>query len=167
MSITDELKQYAYGYETMVNHRLLGIADRIDEAHEREIADAELWAAPTEGQIEEMGYIALPKDADGVPIHLGDVMEWCDYDGEVEVTCTVDAVGAGCFFAWDARNCRYAQKCANAYRHHHKLTVEDVLREFTDRVLEWVGKSGSVAEVGTWSDVAAEYAAKLQLREGA
>ena len=47
-----------------------------------------------------------------------------------------------------------------------KPTVEDVLREFTDAILEWSGKSGTVAEVGTWSDVAAEYAAKLRLVEG-
>ena len=44
-------------------------------------------------------------------------------------------------------------------------TVEDVLREFTDAVLEWAGKSGTVAEVGIWSDVAAKYAAKLRLAD--
>ena len=44
-----------------------------------------------------------------------------------------------------------------------KPTVEDVLREFTGAILEWSGKSGSVAEVGTLSDIAAQYAAKLRM----
>ncbi len=61
---------------------------------------------------------------------MGDVMEWIDLDGEVTLTCSVDAVGVDCFFAWDKGNRRYAQKCANAYRHYHAPTVEDVLREF-------------------------------------
>ena len=97
-------------------------ADRLCRASERR-EDVTLWG---------VDYMPLPVDADGVPIHVGDVLEWVDPDGEVEVVCMVDAVGVGCFFAWDAANCRYAQKCANAYRHHHAPTVEDVLREFAE-----------------------------------
>lgn len=74
MSITDELRKYAKGYEPYVNHRLLEIADRIDERHERAMADAELRISPTEAQMREMGLVKLPVDADGVPIHVGDEM---------------------------------------------------------------------------------------------
>lgn len=122
-------------------------ADRLCRAAEcRE--DVTLWG---------VDYTPLPVDADGVPIHVGDVLEWVDPDGEVTVTCTVDAVGVGCFFAWDAANCRYAQKCANAYRHHHAPTVEDVLREMLDA---W----GELPAEETNEAIVAEYAARLTLR---
>ena len=115
----------------------------------------------------ESHYMMLPKDADGVPIRIGDVMEWVDIDGEVEVVCTVDAVGVGCFFAWDAANCRYAQKCANAYRHYHAPTVEDILRGVVE-LCRNTWKEGSAFEFYDVDDVMksgniAEYAAKLRL----
>ena len=107
---------------------------------------------------EEHGLVRLPVDADGVPIRIGDVMEWVDIEGTVEVVCTVDAVGVDCFFAWDAANCRYAQKDANAYRHHRPPTVEDVLAEFADKVCNSGHQWGLDAK-----DTIAEYAAKLRL----
>ena len=167
MSITDRLREYA---DRLGNSRdpwcgiardLSSIADAIeqevggmrdfcerldDAATKRE--DVTLWG---------VDYTALPLDADGVPIHVGDVMEWVDPDGEVTVTCTVDAVGVECFFAWDAANCRYAQKCANAYRHHHEPTVEDVLREFAAKV----EPSWRVTELP--NATLAEYAKRLRL----
>ena len=104
--------------------------------------------------------VPLPVDADGVPIHVGDVMEWVDIEGTVEVVCTVDAVGVDCFFAWDAANCQYAQKCANAYRHHHAPTVEDVLREFAEKITD----SQVPGVHPTYEEAIAEFAAKLTLR---
>ena len=98
--------------------------------------DILMFADAIEAELAER-YIALPVDAECEPIHVGDVMEWCDPDGEVTVTCEVDAVGVECFFAWDGANGRYAQKCANAYRHHHAPTVEDVLREFANECLTY------------------------------
>ena len=58
MSITDELREYALGWDerNRVRRDLGHIADRIDAALE--------------------GYIELPKDADGVTIHLQDRMSW-------------------------------------------------------------------------------------------
>ena len=88
MSITDELREYAdrlsdeaarkseHGFSP-VAMKLEGIADHIDAEHERAMADAELAAAPTEAQLEEWGYVELPKDADGVPIHVGDTVWGC------------------------------------------------------------------------------------------
>ena len=103
-------------------------------------------------------YTALPLDADGVPIHVGDVMEWPDCS-----TAEVVGIGDGTFFYVEDGEDAADWSCASDKIHHHAPTVEDVLREFTDAVLEWAGKSGTVAEVGTWSDVAAKYAAKLRL----
>lgn len=167
MSITDELRKEARGFGRYVYTApqadcLTAIADRIDEAHKHAIAyvddrDPEMMA--------EHGWIRLPLDADGVPIHVGDVMEWCDPDGEVTVTCEVDAVGVECFFAWDGANGRYAQKCANAYRHHHPPTVEDVLLEACKAYHGLMVESMSdvAHDMPAPSEVIAEYAAKLRL----
>ena len=119
-------------------------------------------------------YTALPVDADGVPIHVGDVMEADDGTTfEVEhislyqwgwrcvgegtdrsgVTCTAHAIPDGC-------------------RHYHAPTVEDVLREFVER-LDEIGSEDDCAGVDEQEcracirrDIAAayaEYAAKLRL----
>lgn len=74
MSITDELRNHAHKYawdggETYDQH-LIYIADRIDE----ELAN----------------YIELPKDADGVLIHIGDELEWPDGN-----RLTVNGIGEG------------------------------------------------------------------------
>lgn len=85
MSITDELRKsvtkgcgHLLGAKCDGYYELLAIADRIDARHERCMADAALDAAPTEAQLHDLGYVKLPVDADGVPIHVGDVMEWPD-----------------------------------------------------------------------------------------
>lgn len=113
-------------------------------------------------EMEELGFVRLPVDADGEIIHVGDkldgynettVVKWLtlDKDGWSMTLCRENGMGKP-FTAWFNFS-RFT---------HHKATVEDVLREFTDTILEWAGKSGTVAEVGTWSDVAAEYADKLR-----
>ena len=101
--------------------------------------------------------IERPKDADGEDIHIGDVMEWCNGSFTVhELKLTEDG-----WQMWDGEH----GYTVHTDEYIHAPTVEDVLREFTDSILEWAGKSGTIAEVGTWSDIAAEYAAKLRLRE--
>ena len=170
MSITDELRHNIEGAEQLYGcecKHLLAIADRIDAEHESACAEAYgngVMSVPI--ALDENAWVELPKDADGECIHVGDVMELVSYDEDYRpVIRPVDAVGEQVFFAWSDEQGRYAQYEAHAYRHHHAPTVEDVLREFTDAILEWSGKSGTVAEVGTWSDVAAEYATKLKLAE--
>lgn len=95
--------------------------------------------------------------ADREPMLLGDRMEWANGTFTIH---ELKFTEGGCT-TWDSEHgyTVHADEC----RHHREPTVEDVLREFTDAILEWAGKSGSVAEVGTWSDVAAEYAKKLRL----
>lgn len=183
MSITKELREYAEKQikwldMTKVHYRkLLAIADRIDAEHEAKVsywqgasykdgddegfASADDWLGQHEDAMAEHGWVRLPLDADGEPIHIGDVMEWCD-SGE---TLEVIGIGDDCLYYLDGEEAEWT--AARNKRHHHAPTVEDVLREFTDAVLEWAGKSGTVAEVGTWSDVAADFTAKLQLREDA
>lgn len=80
MSITDELR--AGGKHAPVsNTRWLGeeelaaIADLIDAEHKKAVERARMDGMDaTFGD----GWVELPVDADGVPIHVGDVMEWPD-----------------------------------------------------------------------------------------
>lgn len=102
-------------------------------------------------------YMAVPVDEDGIPWHLGDEMLM---DGEV---CEVVGIGDGIVLYAFEDGVEWTRAAYN--RHHHKRGVEDVLREFTDAILDWAGKSGTVAEVGTWSDVAAKYVERLRLAE--
>lgn len=97
-------------------------------------------------------YTPLPVDSDGVPIHVGDVME--------NIVCPsvhreVTGVGVECFYGWDEGNGRYSQFDVVCYRHHHAPSVEDVLEEFVARWME------------THHDdipaLKAEYAARLRL----
>ena len=91
-------------------------------------------------------YTPLPLDADGVPIRVGDVME---YTVTPHTKREVGGIGVECFYANASKfDARY-------YRHHHAPTVEDVLREFA------YGLGVPVAD----SYVAAT-AAKLRLAEG-
>lgn len=151
MSIADELREYATNDKLHYLSDYLAIADRIDAEHEAMLADVRKTVY--------QGLIELPKDADGEYIRIGDVMEWVDIDGEVKVTCTVEAVGVDCFFVWDNASGRFAQKCASAYRHHYAPTVEDVLTEFAAKLIERSGLTNGAAQT------IAEYAAKLRLAE--
>lgn len=182
MSITDELREWALhinenshlGHLTDVGKQgLRNIADRIDAAHraaleklaaqveeserigfDQGFASADDWLAQNEDAMAEHGWVRLPVDADGVPIHIGDVLT----HGTV-VCIRLTTKGWEIVVSYNGGSGMFNPSAM----HHHAPTVEDVLREFTDAILEWAEKSGSVAEIGTWSDVAAEYAAKLRL----
>jgi len=163
MSITDELRAYAGSFYLFrykdVREKIDAIADSIDAEHESACAAAYGNGVESVVMPDLTKYAKLPVDADGEVIRIGDVMEWIDLDGEVSVTCSVDAVGVGCFFAWDKNNGRYAQKCANAYRHYHEPTVEDVLTEFAVKLIERGELTNGAAQT------IAEYAAKLRLAD--
>lgn len=168
MNITDELRDCIRtanrGYEDVRNpyndreilhipeEELLKIADRIDAEHESACAEAYgngVMSVPI--ALDESAWVKLPVDADGEPIHVGDVMENTIHQPtHREVT----GVGAECFYAWEDRCGRYSQFSANCYRHYHAPTVEDVLREFADEVQRCCDTADTIAE----------YAAKLTLR---
>lgn len=111
---------------------LIGLADRIDS---------------------EM--VELPKDAYGEYIHIGDVMEWCD-SGE---TLTVEGIGSDVLFYIDGENAEWT--AARNKRHHHEPTVEDVLREFAEKVID----SQIPSVHPTYEEAITEYAAKLRLAD--
>lgn len=111
---------------------LIGLADRIDN---------------------EM--VELPKDADDEYIHIGDVMEWCD-SGE---TLTVESIGSDVLFYIDGENAEWT--AARNKRHHHEPTVEDVLREFAEKVID----SQIPSVHPTYEEAITEYAAKLRLAD--
>lgn len=165
------------------------IADRIDAEHEKALDEwkakhgqmwfkgyAECHAELLEGNetlasdLEGCGWIRLPKDADGEPIHVGDVMEWVRYkDDDPTIVRTVSGIGNDVFFAWSDEQGRYAQYEAHAYRHHHAPTVEDVLRDVVT-LCHNTWKEGSAFEFYDVDDVMkssniSEYAAKLRMAE--
>lgn len=160
MAITDELRKYAQGYKNShdawsgIGDDLDEIADRIDAEHERACAEAYgngVMSVPI--ALDESAWVELPKDADGVPIRIGDVME--------NTVCPpvhreVTGVGAECFYGWDEGNGRYSQFGANCYRHHHAPTVEDVL-------LDLLEEHSDPTCDATPSELAEKYAAKLRL----
>lgn len=115
----------------------------------------------THTDLEEAGWVRLPKDADGVPIRVGDKM-----DGYKE-TIVVDEMrlqyGSWALVSDDRR----VFHCPEAFR-HHKTTVKDVLADVADRA---ANLTGSYHEGGMNGDeymdsmraLVAEYATKLRL----
>ena len=148
MSITDELREWVtYHYTGWESKRVEGyaIADRIDAEHQKAIRELNNLADAS---------VLLPVDADGVPIHVGDVMEGEKIGGgfgePFEVVGYIMSNGE--LEPMDKHKCPRKRK----YSHHHEPTVEDVLREFGD----WYAHTkGGCDEDG----IIAEYAAKLRL----
>ena len=101
-------------------------------------------------------YIALPVDADGVPIHIGDVMEWCD-SGE---TLTVEGIGRDVLFYTDGENAEWT--AARNKRHNYEPTVETTLQEFADEVWNRCCEGATASDSGI-DGLVAECAAKLRL----
>ena len=152
MSITDELREWINGNTIIHVTELRAIADRIDAEHEK----AEQDLIDANNQMEQLCEcsIRLPVDADGVPIHVGDVMEWCD-SGE---TLTVEGIGRDVLFCIDGE---YAEWTAVRNQHvRHAPTVEDVLQKLLEQAVGYSDAHTTVA-----LNAIAEYAAKLQLRE--
>ena len=173
MSITEELRSWAhvnkddtridtglYGYD-----RLIRIADRIDQEHEecagfcRRLEDAA--SKGEEVTLFGTDYIPLPKDAEGIPFHVGDHVEVPDglpSEGKPWQVGTIArlVLGATCWHVRVIAGGMYHDYLVENVRHYHKPTVEDVLREFGD----WYAHTkGGCDEDG----IVAEYAAKLRL----
>ena len=177
MSITDELRTWVTGANPAVvdgcsisvgtmtygcKKALLAIADRIDAEHERAVMSAmndALYHANDESMA-ELGWVRLPKDADGVPFRIGDKVDsdhyedgtvtgiqfYKIYNGGIRTLIAVRPDG------WDVATWRTPDE----YRHHHDPTVEDVLRGFFSRYVTTKPKEEDDA-------IIAEYAAKLRL----
>ena len=131
------------------------------DGYDEGFASADDLLAQHEDVMAEHGWVRMPEDADGRYWFCGDKIMLPD--GNV-----VEIIGIGGDWLYycvaSVAITVFGRIRAHDKHHYEQPTVEDVLREFTDAILEWSGKSGTVAEVGTWSDVAADFAAKLQLR---
>ena len=162
MAITDELRHYIEGAEQLYGRgcpRLTAMCDRIDAEHDRAIASVmndALYHA-NDKDMADLGWVRLPKDADGECIHVGDELrdEWHEQNqGEVE-WLMLDHHG---WWLMLKNSCeRFYVHEFHEWRHHHAPTVEDVLHEFICDHEEGVRD-----EV----DLIAEYAAKLRLAGG-
>lgn len=109
--------------------------------------------------------ITPPLGADGLPINIGDVMEWPDGDDE-----PFEVVGIGengtLFYMYDS-SCEWT-KAKNKV--HHAPTVEDVLRDFARAMNENLGMyTGEAIDADEWRKAdertIADYAAKLKLAD--
>lgn len=164
MESIEALREYAGRFDNS-HDAWSGIArdlSSIADAIEREVGEMQraltIDAKPmTDENMAEGGLMRLPLDAEGVPWRIGDVIAWPDGSGHKSVI----GIGKDWLFYVDSE-CEYRADwtVANDKRHHHAPTVEDVLREFADRVC----KSGHQWGLDA-ADTIAEYADKLQLKE--
>jgi len=136
MSITNELRLFAADPYTgwvptdKQQADLRAIADRIDAEHESACAEAYGNGVQSVALPDMTAYVKLPVDADDVPIHVGDVMEWVRYgDDDKTIVREVSGVGVEVFFAWSDDQGRYAQYEAHAYRHHHADSWERIIED--------------------------------------
>ena len=88
----------------------------------------------TDENMAEHGWVRLPVDADGVPIHIGELVDERLPFGGYAAPAPIDtmelyrgASGYGWMVKLDAEN--RALISPKLLRHHHEPTVEDVLRE--------------------------------------
>lgn len=102
------------------------------------------------------GWVELPTDADGVPIHVGDVMA---SDSGTKGTVTSIAPNS---IVLDHSSIGSNPK---SFRHYHAPTVEDVTCEFLQDLSDWLGLSLDIDYIKADS-LFAEYAQKLQLAKG-
>ena len=160
MSITDELREWVKSLYTPNSGELKlqaeRIADRIDAEHEKAAAgcihyDPERHYCAVHGDTEN-GWIRLPVDADGVPIHVGDrLTDSAEFKSEgVVESLMLEQTG------WSAHfGAGWADERIHDWHHHYPPTVEDVLDEFVAR---WMDTHHDDLPA-----LKAEYAAKLRL----
>lgn len=103
---------------------------RLEAAYDRLRAERDSMAAAldrAEGEHDfapESHYVMLPKDADGVPIHIGDVMEWCNGSFTVhELKLTEDG-----WQTWDSEH-GYTVHADECIRHHNPDTWERIIED--------------------------------------
>lgn len=178
MSITDELREYAqiaFDKGSAGRARIETIADHIDAAHRSALEKlaAQLDEASDMrdfiGRIEQaaadsecvtlwgVDYTPLPVDADGVPIHVGERVQIFGNDQGTVSHMSLADDGWRVYVKYDG-GLGTGSGEPRRISHYHTPTVEDVLREFADRVCNSGHQWGLDA-----ADTIAEYAAKLRL----
>lgn len=166
MESVKRLRKYANGPCVYKNQKrvLLEIAEAFevehaeayakayDDGYDEGFASADDWLGQHEEAMAEHGWVKLPKDADGMTIRVGDVMEWPD--GK---TFDVVGIGDGVLFYIENADGPADWTGASTKRHHHEPTVEDVLREMADRIY------ADEDEPRSRDAIVAEYAQRLRL----
>lgn len=175
MSITDELRKYARQAfeETFADTELWKIANRIDASYRvaleklaaqldessdmREFCERLSQAATNREDVTLFGvdYVALPMDADGVPIHVGDRVE--NNERVMRIVLT-DGSWEPSVYIGKLPNVLHEHFCYEI-SHYHAPTVEDVLREFA---WQFAPEATTMSDQD-FEDTVAEYAAKLRL----
>ena len=113
--ISDEIREWGYGFCGDTYDVVTAIADRID---------AEM--------------VELPKSADGETIHIGDVMEWDNGTFTVhELKVTEDG-----WTTWDEQ---HGYTVHTDETHHHEPTVEDVLIKMLEKAVGYSDAHTTVA----------------------
>ena len=148
--ITDELREWVKRLYTPNSGELKLQAERIADRIDAELAER---------------YVALPLDADGVPIHVGDVVTMQLLFGGESKPLVVDRMelsqgrdGDLWCVALDTDKGCWNQP--SLMRHYTPPTVEDVLDEF-------FGKANLPDGTQTRAEIIAEYAKRLRLKEDA
>ena len=172
MSITDELREYTekqikWMDVSKVHYRkLFAISDRIDAEHQKAIRELNNFVDAS---------VLLPVDADGEIIHVGDMMERGEARGHVIALMLSNYPkkwGGGLHWGVQLEGEQAPTALDLTFHHHHAPTVEDVLREFSEKMNENLGMyTGEAIDADEWrsadAKTIAEYAAKLRLREDA
>ena len=166
MSITSDLRGFALACDKQTKKTLLLAADRIDAEHEKAAAgcihyDPERHYCGVHGDTEH-GWVKLPVDADGVPIHVGDVVTMQLLFGGESKPLVVDRMELshgrdGDLWCVALDTDKECWNQPSMLRHHTPPTVEDVLREFAE---EWCDSLDYETDV-----LIAEYAKRLRLKE--
>ena len=159
MAITDELREWVVAnLMSTWSDRLIDIADHIDE----EYAEAQhRWMAELDAARDKDGWIQLPVDAEGMPIHIGDVMNDMLPIKDYAEPAAVDTIKlcrdlTGWLVKLDAKDSTFINPM---FLCHHKETVEDVLKQFAVEV-ERAGSAFDVAD-NVWT----RFATKLRLAD--
>ena len=177
MSITDELREFIETHLYLGATALGGwkeaaliIADRIDAEHEAKVsywqgasykdgydegfASADDWLGQHEDAMAEHGWIRGPLDADGKMWRSGDMSDsnWGVIEGIAYENGRWLISGHDTSAPWVP---------ADSIRHYHEPTVEDVLREFAEKIID----SQIPSIHPTYEEAIAEFAARLRLAE--
>lgn len=169
MSITDELRDWVTDHYSGWKSKQaegIAIADRIDAEHERECKEQYacgvehgIGASIDASMIQTHGYVELPKDADGVPIHLGDKVYQVK-GGWVYTVKSISFYPNNTTVTFECEH-GFGSDSAHSVRHYHEPTVEDVLREMLYKAHIYDER-----EMELLPDLIADYAKRLTLAEG-
>lgn len=153
MGITDELRAYAGNFYLFrykdVREKLDAIADRIDAEYQKAIRELNNLSDAS---------VLLPVDADGVLIHVGDMMERGKARGHVIALMLSECPkkwGGGLHWAIQLEGEQAPTALDSFFHHYHEPTVEDVLCELLNEYRE----GGCALEETRLSD----YADKLRM----